>query len=407
MTPRPPPRLFVVMAARAFALAALALVSCSRPSPGPQQTPPSESVSLPAAGPDLDATPGPVALPSASAAPSPPDAEPRLGWPADGQISGVYASIDMLGARSFLPFLDRLVKNGMNAVVFDGKDYSGWLTYPSAIPLAAEVRSSRHAVLESLEHMVHEAHQRDVRVLLRVSCFHDPWLVQHRPDLGIRGMGDWVNPNSEVVQDYLLAVVDETLSAGVDEIQLDYVRYPTEGLAHADFALGGKSTTDAIAGFVRRVHERTHAAGVPLSLDIFGVVAWQRAVDVKATGQDLVKLGAVVEVVSPMVYPSHFREGFNGWAVPGAHPEVVGIGTKQTVDVLRKAGSTAIVRPWIQAFPWHAPGYDASYVIREIALARASGGVGWLGWNAGGYYGEVMAASWATRATAVAADAAH
>ena len=393
----------------AFALAALAVVSCSRasPSPDPQETAPAESASLPAAGRDLDATPGPVALPSASAAPSPPVAEPRLGWPADGQIAGVYASIDMIAARSFLSFLDRVAKNGMNAVVFDAKDYSGWLTYPSAIPLAVEVRSSSHKVLASLERMVHEAHQRDVRVLLRVACFHDPWLVQHRPDLGIRGMSDWVDPNSEVVQGYLVAVVDEALATGVDEIQLDYVRYPTEGLAHADFALAGKSTTDVIAGFVKRVHARTRAAGVPLSLDIFGVVAWQRAVDVKATGQDLEKLGAVVEVVSPMVYPSHFREGFNGYAVPGAHPEVVGIGTKQTVDVLRKAGSTAIVRPWIQAFPWHAPGYDASYVIREIALARASAGVGWLGWNAGGYYGEVMAASWATRATAATGAAAR
>jgi len=98
-----------------------------------------------------------------------------------------------------------------------------------------------------------------------------------------------------------------------------------------------------------------------------------------------------------MVYPSHFHEGVNGYAVPGAHPEIVGWGTKQAVDVMKRAGSKALVRPWIQAFPWHAPGYDTSYVLREIAQARAAGGVGWLGWNAGGYYGEVMGASWATR----------
>jgi hypothetical protein len=213
-------------------------------------------------------------------------------------------------------------------------------------------------------------------------------------------MGDWIDPNNQGVQDYLLAVVDETLAAGVDEIQLDYVRYPTEGIGHADFALGDRKTTDVIAGFVGRVHEHTHAAGVPLSLDVFGVVAWQRAVDVKATGQDLTKLGAVVEAVSPMVYPSHFQVGFNGYAVPGAHPEVVAFGTKQAVDVLAKAGSHAVVRPWIQTFPWHAPGYDASYVLREIAQARAAKGIGWLGWNVGGYYGEAMAASWQTRAQA-------
>jgi hypothetical protein len=145
------------------------------------------------------------------------------------------------------------------------------------------------------------------------------------------------------------------------------------------------------------VHEHTREAGVPLSLDLFGVVAWQRAVDVRATGQDLARLGPMVEAISPMVYPSHFREGFNGYADPGAHPEVVAFGTKQAEVVLRKSGSTAVVRPWIQAFPWHAAGYSSTYVAQEIAQARAARGVGWLAWNAGGYYAEVFAAAWQTR----------
>jgi hypothetical protein len=343
---------------------------------------------------DAATTPAPDASPSAS--PDAAIAEPRLGWPADGDLAGIYATIDMVAGPAFHKVLAQVAGNGMNAVVVDGKDYQGWLTYPSSIPLAKELHAS-HKVVPSMPALVHEAHQRGLRVLMRVACFHDPWTAQRRPDLAIPGVRDWVNPDDATVQDYLLAVVDETLSAGVDEIQLDYVRYPTEGVARADFGLAGRKTTEIITGFVKRVHERTAAAGVPLALDIFGVVAWQRDVDVRATGRDLASLGAVVEAISPMVYPSHFREGFNGYAVPGAHPEVVGFGTKQAVDVLKKAGSKAIVRPWIQAFPWHAPGYDASYVIGEIAQARAAGGVGWLGWNAGGYYGELMAASWGTR----------
>jgi len=343
---------------------------------------------------------------AADAAPSAADASPvaldastaeqRLGWPEDRDLAGIYATIDMVAAPTFHKLLAQVAANGMNAVVVDGKDYQGWLTYPSSIPLAAAIHAS-HKVVPSLPGLVRDAHGRGLRVLLRVACFHDPWTAQRRPDLAIAGVKDWIDPNKLAVQDYLLAVIEEALPTGIDEIQLDYVRYPTEGIGRADFALAGKKTTDVITGFVQRVHERTAAAGVPLSLDIFGVVAWQRAVDVKATGQDLTSLGAVVEAISPMVYPSHFREGFNGYAVPGAHPEVVGFGTKQAVDVLKKAGSKAVVRPWIQAFPWHAPGYDATYVIREIAQARAADGVGWLGWNAGGYYGEVMAASWATR----------
>lgn len=337
-----------------------------------------------------------AALPATARADDP---EPRLGWPADGRITGVYAHIEMLNQPWFPSFLDRLVSNGMNAVVIDAKDYSGWITYPSAIPLAAETHSGSHAVLKSLTALVHDAHTRGLRVLLRVACFHDPWLADHRRDLAIPGMTGWLDPKNTTVQDYLIAIVDETLADGVDEIQLDYVRYPTEGIGHADFGLDPKiDTTDVIAAFVKRVHDHTHAASVPLSLDIFGVVAWQRAVDVKATGQDLTKLAPVVEAVSPMVYPSHFATGFGGYTEPGAHPEVVAYGTKEAVNVLKKIHATAIIRPWIQAFPWHAPGYSTAYVQTEIAQAKAAGGTGWLGWNAGGYYNEVMAASSQTRA---------
>jgi hypothetical protein len=319
--------------------------------------------------------------------------ETRLGWPANQELMGVYAHPGMIGSPGFPGFLGRLAKSGMNAVVIDGKDYDGRITYPSAIPIALEANASSHAVVSSLEHIVHVAHESGVRVLLRISCFHDPWMASHRPDLAIHGVGSWMDPGNTAAQDYLLAIVDETIAAGVDEIQLDYVRYPTEGIGHADFALGRRRTTDVITAFVGRVHERTRTAKVPLSIDIFGVVAWQRSVDVLATGQDLRRLGGLVEAVSPMVYPSHFQEGFNGYAAPGEHPEVVAFGTRQAADVLKKARSHALVRPWIQAFPWHAPGYDASYVAREIGQARVADGVGWLAWNASGYYKEVFAAS--------------
>jgi hypothetical protein len=320
--------------------------------------------------------------------------EPRLGWPEDKQMSGVYAPIEMVWKPWFPSFLDRVAKNGMNAIVLDGKDYSGWVTYPSSVPLVAETKASSHAVMKDLEAMVHAAHERNVRVVMRISCFHDPWTSQRRPDMAIKGMTEWLNPGNTDAQDYLIALVDETLAAGVDEIQLDYVRFPTEHINKADFALGGKSTMDVITGFVQRVHEKTQAAGVPLALDVFGVVAWQRAVDVRATGQDIARLGGIVEVLSPMIYPSHFQAGFNGYSEPGDHPDVVLWGTKQAAAVLKKVGSTAIVRPWIQAFPWHSHNYSSTYVLQEIEDARIGGGVGWLGWNAGGYYGEVFAASW-------------
>ena len=390
------------------ALTALGGASCAR-SPGPPDRPPAAQGS-PAASVAPDAAPALAAAPTDVAEatpPAPPSAEPvqadapadaRLGWPDDRDLRGLYAHIGMLGQSWFPGFLRRMAINGMNAVVFDAKDYTGWLTYPSAIPLAVETQASSHAVLKALSPLVHVAHEAGLRVVLRISCFHDPWVASRRSDLAIPGMRNWLNPNNTDAQDYLLAILDETIATGVDEIQLDYVRYPTEGIKGIDFGLGGKKkTTDVIAGFVKRMHDRTKAAGVPLSIDIFGVVAWQRSVDVLATGQDLARLGAVVEAVSPMVYPSHFQEGFNGYSAPGDHPDVVAYGTRQAYEVLKRSHSHAVIRPWIQAFSWKAPSYDASYVAREILSARNAYGVGWLAWNAGGYYNEVMTASASNR----------
>ncbi len=83
-----------------------------------------------------------------------------------------------------------------------------------------------------------------------------------------------------------------------------------------------------------------------------------------------------------------------------------GFGTKQAVEVVRQAGAKTVVRPWIQAFSWRAPDYDQQYVSREIDSARTSAGVGWLAWNAGGYYREVFAAAPRKAAAKVAQEAA-
>jgi hypothetical protein len=106
---------------------------------------------------------------SSSAIAAPPPSEPRLGWPADGRLDGVYAHIGMIGQPWFPHFLDRIAAAGMNAVVVDGKDYSGWITYPSTIPLAGETHAASHAVLGSLPRLVHAAHERGVRVVLRLA----------------------------------------------------------------------------------------------------------------------------------------------------------------------------------------------------------------------------------------------
>ena len=109
-----------------------------------------------------------------------------------------------------------------------------------------------------------------------------------------------------------------------------------------------------IHDFVARVHEVTKARGVPLSLDLFGVVATGVPDDLEKLGQDITMLAPVCEAISPMLYPSHYSDGYLGYEHPGDHPEVIGVGTKASVVKLPK-GSKTVIRSWLQAFPWRAP----------------------------------------------------
>jgi hypothetical protein len=319
--------------------------------------------------------------------------EARLGWPADKALRGIFLTTD--GGPKFPKILQSLADRDMNAIVLDGKDYEGYFAYPSGVPLAKDTHANQRASVRSLARAVRFAHERGVRIIMRNSCFHDPWLAKQRPDLSVKSRTgkpyplQWVDPSNEKVQEFILAVIGEQLDAGVDEIQLDYIRYPVRGIEGADFRLSERGLTQGkvIAEFVKKVHTLTKSRNVPLSLDVFGVAAWNRPEDVVPLGQDLRVLGAESEALSPMVYPSHFAPGFQGLAEPGAHPEVIGLGTRATLNVLASANVKTVVRPWLQAFPWKSPGYGSKYIADEIRSAEQSGATGWLLWHPGGDYG--------------------
>jgi hypothetical protein len=327
----------------------------------------------------------------------------RLGWPSEdaGSLRGIYANSTMAGAPSFPKTLELMAGRGMNALVIDVKDVTGFFTYPSKIPLAVEVQANKHATVSNFERIVRAAHARGIRVVARVACFRDENIGPRKHDLAVQKKGggphvapskiiDWLDPQNEQVQQYLLDVVDEALAFGVDEIQLDYVRYPTEGIWDADFKLKEKKPADVITGFVKRVHEHTQKASAALSLDVFGVVAWRDPRDIAATGQDVRLLAPHIEALSPMVYPSHFADGFMGYAKPGDHADVVAVGTKRALEEIKASGTKVVVRPWVQAFPWKTTSFGPQYIADQIKEAKNGGGVGWLAWNSGGEYGATF-----------------
>jgi len=324
----------------------------------------------------------------------------RLRWPAERALKGVYIS-GLYAGVLWPETLDRLAVRKLNAVVLDAKSYDGPVTYPTHVALAIETGAAKNPPIPDMSRAIRFAHARGIHVIVRISCFHDPWAATNAPRLSLVTrsgrpfkMG-WIDPSNPEVQDYIVDLVKESVDLGADEVQLDYIRFPvySRGIGSVEMPPPDGHRTEAIKAFVARVHEVTAARRVPLSLDVFGVTATGSPADIEALGQNLAVIGPEAEAVSPMVYPSHYARGFYGFDDPGNHPEIVAIGTRAAVDRLNAhKDSDTIVRPWLQAMPYKASLFGPGYIAEEIKSAEASGAVGWLMWDPENTYWAVWQA---------------
>jgi len=148
----------------------------------------------------------------------------------------------------------------------------------------------------------------------------------------------------------------------------------------------GPQRSDIITAFLKKAYAELHPTGALLSLDVFGVMAWQRPVDLAHTGQDIVGMAKYCDVLSPMIYPSHFF-GMDNIAHPGDAPEHF-IGESMARFELITKGSGVVIRPWLQAFRWRTKTYSPEYIKVQVATAKEKGGIGFLFWNAANDYSK-------------------
>ncbi|MBS2013166.1 MAG: hypothetical protein JST00_09780 [Deltaproteobacteria bacterium] len=323
--------------------------------------------------------------------------EEKLGWPEDRALRALFMT-GPYARDKWTESLDKMAPRGINAVVLDSKDYMGPVNYPTKAKVAVEINAAAKPSIPNLARMIRFAHWRGIRVVLRIPCFHDPYADKRPKDarLSLKHAQtgqplhiDWLDPTNTEAQDYAIELTKEGVEAGADEINLDYVRFPVHVTNAYAKMPEPKDRSNVIRDFVKRVHEVTKPAGVMLSLDLFGVTATGTRDDIERLGQDIATVGPEAEVIMPMVYPSHYDKGYNGWEHPGDHPEIVGIGTKGALAQLKKVGSTTVVRAWIQAFPWRTNVFGAKYVVDQAKSAEANGGVGWAMWSPSCEYSSV------------------
>ena len=331
-----------------------------------------------------------------------PISEKSIPVPKDFEVRAIYLTGLMAASDRGIQIVKRWRQAGGNAVVFDIKDSDGAVNIPFEHPLVA----THKAYLGDLPKYIHFLHSQGMHAIARIATFRDQRLVSAHPELAVKsrktgqcwrenGKLVWTDPSRIDVQEYDIALALAAVAAGVDEIQFDYVRFPAEGdQKDASFAYEKRhpqwQRADVISDFLERAYFTLHPKGVLVSLDVFGVMAWQRPVDLSHTGQDIVRMAKFSDVLSPMIYPSHFF-GMEKIARPGDEPEHF-IG--ESMDRFQRVtkGSGVVIRPWLQAFAWRTRTYSPKYIEVQVLTAKNKGAVGFLFWNANNDYGKPYAA---------------
>jgi hypothetical protein len=325
-----------------------------------------------------------------------PIVEKSLGTPKDFEVRAVYLTGLMAGSDHGLRIIKRWRELGGNSVVFDVKDSDGTINIAFDHPLAGK----HHTYIQDLPKFVRFLHQQKMHAIARVAIFRDEHLVVSHPELAVQsrktggpwkenGKLVWTDTSQSKVQEYNIALALKAAEAGADEIQFDYVRFPAEGdQKDASFVFQTEHPdwhrSDVIVDFLKKAHAQLQPKGVLLSLDVFGIMAWQRPVDLSHTGQDIVAMAKHCDVLSPMIYPSHFF-GMDGIAHPGDAPEhFIGESMERFQKITK--GSGVVLRPWLQAFAWRTKTYSAKYIEAQVITSKNKGGVGFLFWNANNDY---------------------
>jgi hypothetical protein len=329
-------------------------------------------------------------------------AEKAIPVPKDFEVRAIYLTGLMAASDRGIKIVKRWREAGGNAVVFDIKDSDGTVNIPFEHPLIG----AHKTYIRDLPKYTRFLHSQGMHAIARIAMFRDERLVVSHPELAVKskksgqpwrenGKLVWTDPSRIEVQEYDIAMALAAADAGADEIQFDYVRFPAEGdqkdatfsfqKAHPEW-----QRADVIADFLRRAYTALHPKGVLLSLDVFGIMAWQRQVDLSHTGQDIVRMAKYCDVLSPMIYPSHFFK-MDGYDRPGDAPEhFIGESMDRFQKITQNSGT--VIRPWLQAFAWRTKTYSPKYIEVQVLAAKNKGGVGFLFWNANNDYSKPYAA---------------
>lgn len=325
---------------------------------------------------------------------------------------GIYLNAYTVASKKFIPLLDRAKNTGLNTVIFDLKNMNGTIFF--SVSQKDTILQKRIQPIINIKKVVSNIHERNLKAVSRLVMFHDQFKAKNFPEFrpqkndstawteSIRRGPSWLDSSHPENQKELLDLISLVAKSGIDEIQLDYIRFPTQGnidkaifyfqkedslLAAADSSYVFREKQDIIVDFIKRAKKICTAENVRLTADIFAIVAWQRGLDIALTGQNISRMSKHLDAIHPMIYSSHFSNNF-GYRqnVPNEPYHLIFKGT----NLAKKYVSpNCKVIPFIQSNNWKVNfGYE--YLIAQITAVKNCESEGYLLWNAQNNYDEVL-----------------
>jgi len=336
-------------------------------------------------------------------------------------LKAIYMTSCVASTPSWRGKMAKLVEDTeLNAMIIDIKDYSGTISIQTENPIFKE-NGGKGCRVSDMRQFIVELHGKGIYVIGRVTVFQDPYYTKIYPEQAVKRLSDggvwkdrkglsFVDVGAKPYWDYIVALSKESYDMGFDEINFDYIRFPSDGdMKDINFTLsGGHTKAEALKNFFVYLRDQLKPTGMVMSADLFGMTT---------TNTDDLNIGQVLEntlpyfdYVAPMVYPSHYPPKFNGWADPNKHPyDIVKFSMSRAVERAEATTTTIFIdgesrigtttpavytkpsfdrkklRPWLQDFSYPVT-YTPEMVKTQIQATYDSGLTSWMLWDPGNKY---------------------
>lgn len=313
-------------------------------------------------------------------------------WPKPKAIKGIYATGWMAGSAKWFPRLVQFInETEVNSLVVDVKDDTGAISYQSQVELVNQIKASEIKIKDP-KAMIQILYENQIFPIARIVVFKDPFLARKKPEWAVKDIDgglwkdrkglNWVDPYNRELWDYIISIAEEAIAIGFQEIQFDYVRFTSDGdIKRCVYPFNnGDKPEDVIQNFLKYARAKLQPYQIPISADIFGLTT--SVPDDQGIGQQFEKIVSNVDVICPMVYPSHYAHGTFGLKNPNQQPyETVLKGVSDAKKRLEDTGNTTtIIRPWLQDFNL-GHHYGRNEIKAQIKAVEDAGLNEWIFWN--------------------------